>query len=139
MNPCVLIDQNQLSARAESQNSKHLKCFPLAHSIMNCIDLASRKPVKSHEDLQITDSSKENYLLYGCIMVSLYEPCVMCSMALVHSRVQSLVYFEKSDHQKGAFSDPKIDFNSLKVNHKISVFEYDSKEKKFMNLDSLTD
>ncbi len=33
-----------------------------------------------------------NYRLYGCVLVVTLEPCVMCAQAIVHARVDGVVY-----------------------------------------------
>ena len=50
-----------------------------------------------------------------------YEPCLMCTMAMVHSRVARIIYKEKNPIYLGALNE-KLNIQKLKVNHKFEIF-----------------
>ncbi|RWS23403.1 hypothetical protein B4U80_13382 [Leptotrombidium deliense] len=68
--------------------------YPLKHAVMCLIDAVAQK--------QLTQTSKNNdneeipYLLRGNDVFVIQEPCVMCSMALIHSRVKRLFFINKA-------------------------------------------
>ncbi|CAN9497964.1 unnamed protein product [Ophioblennius macclurei] len=84
---------------------------PLHHAIMVCIDLVARSQgggcysfdkyaacrftLPDSNELQKAPDSKESSQPYICTGYDLYvtrEPCVMCAMALVHSRIGRVFY-----------------------------------------------
>ena len=64
-------------------------CDPTAHAEINAI----RKACRTRKDLHLTD----------CTMYVTLEPCSMCLAAIVHSRLQKLIYGLPSP-KYGAFS-----------------------------------
>ncbi|KAF7791412.1 hypothetical protein EIP86_002428 [Pleurotus ostreatoroseus] len=76
------------------------------------------------EDIKAeSDSSKQNgshYLLTGLTLFISHEPCIMCSMALLHSRVKEIVYLVPMHKTGGCGSVacvPKLDG----VNHRFGI------------------
>lgn len=66
--------------------------------------------------------SQGQYLGTGLDLVSLEEPCVMCSMALVHSRIRRLVFSESTPSPlQGGILDLRIHLNR-KLNHNFEAF-----------------
>ncbi|ODV85299.1 hypothetical protein CANARDRAFT_28565 [[Candida] arabinofermentans NRRL YB-2248] len=71
---------------------------PIKHSIMNCIEEIAeneccRRKTASEED---SKASSNNYLCLNYHVYTTHEPCTMCSMALLHSRIDKLVYIKDS-------------------------------------------
>lgn len=72
---------------AHDLRSAHL----LEHSVMNAIrniadDELSQRQTSTHND--------EQYLCHDLLVYTTHEPCAMCAMALVHSRIGRLVYIK---------------------------------------------
>lgn len=63
---------------------------------------------------------RDEYLCTSALAVLYEEPCVMCAMALVHSRIQRL-YFQYSS-PNGAFTYHKLHERSLNYMYKIFQF-----------------
>lgn len=101
-----------------SIDERHL--HPLNHSIMRCIqnvaiyEQTRRKTCKKEEQHYLC----ENYHVY-----TTHEPCTMCSMALIHSRISRLIYLKQMD-KTGALN-PKSNEGYVIQNHKLlnSSFE----------------
>jgi hypothetical protein len=82
--------------------------------------------VWQHSTLQCINQFKvpeEDYLCTKAVAVLFEEPCIMCAMALVHSRVKH-VYFSE-DSKEGAFTHHKLQERSL--NYMYRIFKYQLK------------
>lgn len=62
----------------------------------------------------------DNYRLPGCTLYVTLEPCVMCAGAIVHARLQRLVY-GAADPKTGAAGSVFDIFGSSHVNHVVAV------------------
>ena len=93
---------------------------PLQHCTILLIDLVSHQPVYRRENLLVSPSSKR-YLLSNCSIYLSYEPCVMCSMALLHSRISTVYYLNKNEKYGALGSIYKI-HNLKKTNHRFRVY-----------------
>ncbi|BFZ65090.1 hypothetical protein YB2330_006253 [Saitoella coloradoensis] len=85
----VIIDPNTWIEVGSAHDTRRSTSHPLHHSIMNAITSvathhASLPPAPNPEDAP--------YLCKDYIVLTTHEPCVMCCMALVHSRIRLLVY-----------------------------------------------
>lgn len=95
--------------------------YPLDHAIIRLIN-------KYSEDYLIKD--KKRYLLTNLTLITHIEPCMMCSMALVHSRINRVIYTENNKNFMGSLNK-ELNINNLGVNHKYEVFQYDPAQKRF--------
>lgn len=68
---------------------------PLQHSVMRAIAKIAEDSLKRRQE----DNDFESYLCHNMVVFTLHEPCSMCAMALVHSRIGRLVYWKS--HPKG--------------------------------------
>lgn len=99
----ILVQDNQLIASAFNQSIQD--CDPSGHAEI----IALRKSAKLIE----------NYRLLNTTLYVTLEPCIMCTGALIHARIQRLVF--------GAF-DPKAgavcsvcQLLDIKLNHRIEI------------------
>jgi len=116
------------------KSSKH----PLRHATLNVIRAladhrASTSSVfttpSSASELPPTDSTSPslrngtNYLLTDLTLFITHEPCIMCSMALIHSRVKEVVYLYPSPKTGGCGGSVCVP--GLKgVNHRFGVWRW---------------
>ena len=83
--------------------------------------ISSNDPSAHAEIIALRDACRHfnNYRLASCAMFVTLEPCLMCTGALVHSRIERLVFAAKDDKSGVIVSNiNSLDFRFL--NHKIS-------------------
>ncbi len=91
---------------AEAFNQPIGRCDPTAHAEICAIRLAS--------------SVVGNYRLVGCTLYSSIEPCLMCAGAVMHARLDRIVY-GAPEPRGGAVSGETDYFAALQHLHKIEV------------------
>lgn len=67
---------------------------PLHHSVMEGIQLVADAEKQKRQAKQ----NNTNYLLNHFTVYTSHEPCVMCCMALVHSRIARLIYLQANKY-----------------------------------------
>lgn len=115
---------------------------PLTHCAMNAIDLVSKKQRESAPDIEIEhvkrtvthsdpDSSSAaessatkpvEYLCTNAIALFVREPCIMCSMALLHSRIACVIYAVPNPERGGLGSRFPIHCESA-LNHHFYAYK----------------
>jgi tRNA(adenine34) deaminase len=110
----VIVHQNRIIGRGYNQIEK-LK-DPTAHAEMIALTAAS--------------SNLNNWRLSECDIYVTLEPCVMCTGALLHSRIKNL-YFSAFDPKFGACGSVYNIAEEGKYNHKLNVFSgiYDNESR----------
>ena len=88
---------------------------PLSHSIMRVIQVVSEQAVAGAEEEQ------DPYLCTGLDLYVLVEPCAMCAMALVHSRVRRVAY-GIVNRDAGAYESNYLLHTLPSLNHRYRVF-----------------
>ena len=73
---CVIVKEGKVVARAH--NRKEKKNCALFHAEIECIQKATKK--------------LDNWNLKGCEIYVTLEPCMMCTGALVNSRIDKIIY-----------------------------------------------
>lgn len=101
--------------------ASNTESHPLKHEIMVCIDEISR--IRS-----IGPVSVDNYLCKGLDLYTWREPCVMCGMALVHSRV-ARVFIRERRAVGGAFGSPYGIQSRKGLNHHYKVYHWKEENK----------
>lgn len=61
-----------------------------------------------------------NYRLEGCTLYATLEPCAMCAGAILHARIERLVY-AAGDPKAGACGSVLSVMNHPQLNHKVEV------------------
>eukprot|EP00928_Gymnodinium_smaydae_P023338 TRINITY_DN19302_c0_g1_i2.p1 TRINITY_DN19302_c0_g1~~TRINITY_DN19302_c0_g1_i2.p1 ORF type:complete len:293 (-),score=58.36 TRINITY_DN19302_c0_g1_i2:94-972(-) len=120
---CVIVDKNGRElARATDESDAH----PLRHSVMVAIEKVAESARKV--DAEGVPEAKrartdEDYLCQDCEVVTTHEPCVMCAMALVHSRVR-LVAYRASDEAFGGLGGCFSLHACPSLNHQLRVLRW---------------
>lgn len=122
-NCCILADFEKKIIFTEVE-SHFVTENPLKHVIMLTIDKFSH--------ICLNNNLTDQYLLNGLVMFVYFEPCLMCAMALTHSRLKRIIYIEKNHVYMGAMNE-HLSITKLKTNHKIEVFQYDFESKAFIS------
>jgi tRNA(adenine34) deaminase len=92
------------------------------------ISKAFNQPITHHDPsahaemlaLRAAAKSEENYRLPGSTLYVTLEPCVMCAGAMLHARVDRVVY-GAPDPKTGAAGSVLDVFSSKQINHQTSV------------------
>lgn len=92
------------------------------------ISKAFNKPISNHDPsahaemlaLRQAALSEENYRLPGTTLYVTLEPCTMCAGAILHARVDRIVY-GASDPKTGAAGSVLDVFSSKQINHQTAV------------------
>lgn len=100
----VLVKDDQLIA--EAFNQPITLCDPTAHAEILTLRSAA--------------TSLQNYRLVNTTLYVSLEPCAMCAMALIHARVERVV-FGASDPKTGAAGSVYSILGTDQLNHKIKV------------------
>lgn len=121
----------------------HGYCTLLDHSIMSGIkSVAEREARRRH---QVENGEREDtgsvYLCLDFDVYTTHEPCSMCSMALIHSRVKRCIFLQsmtKTGCLKTESGDGYCMHNNRKLNSKYEVFQWIGDEYKTPTLDKNT-
>lgn len=89
---------------------------------------AFNKPIANHDPsahaemlaLRAAALAEENYRIPGSTLYVTLEPCAMCSGAMLHARIDRVVY-GAPDHKTGAAGSVLDLFASKQINHQTSV------------------
>lgn len=92
------------------------------------ISKAFNKPITNHDPsahaemlaLREAAFAEENYRIPGSTLYVTLEPCAMCSGAMLHARIERVVY-GASDPKTGAAGSVLDIFASKQINHQTSV------------------
>lgn len=108
---CVIVKDEEVIARAH--NKKQCKQDATAHAEIECIKKAEKKLGTWHLD--------------GCEMYVTLEPCIMCTGALINTRINKVYYAAKDP--KGGALDSNIKIKEVKnINHYPSIEFKEDKE-----------
>nr|XP_019049082.1 hypothetical protein I302_02863 [Kwoniella bestiolae CBS 10118]OCF28012.1 hypothetical protein I302_02863 [Kwoniella bestiolae CBS 10118] len=111
--------------RASSNDTRVSEKHPLRHSALNCIkSIANLRTVPPFTEITPTRNGAD-YLLTSLSLFITHEPCVMCCMALLHSRVKEVFYvFDKPNG--GGLSGSGLGINARNdLNHKFQAWRFD--------------
>nr|XP_018267059.1 uncharacterized protein I303_01042 [Kwoniella dejecticola CBS 10117]OBR89217.1 hypothetical protein I303_01042 [Kwoniella dejecticola CBS 10117] len=111
--------------RASSHDTRQSENHPLRHAALNCIkSIANLRTVEPF--ISITpERNGSDYLLTSLTLFITHEPCVMCCMALLHSRVREVFYIFPRK-KGGGFNGSELGIHARKdLNHRFEAWRYD--------------
>jgi tRNA(adenine34) deaminase len=84
--------------------------------------ITARDPTAHAEVLALREAARElaNYRLAGCTLIVTVEPCLMCAGALVHARIDRLVY-GAPEPKAGAILSAVTALDHPRLNHRFPV------------------
>ena len=97
---CVIVKDNKIISRG--YNIRESKQNPAGHAEMVAINKASKK--------------LKNWRLEDCELYVTLEPCIMCSGAIIQSRIKT-VFFGAYDPKGGAFGSSINVLEATNINH----------------------
>ena len=103
---CVIVKDNKIIARGH--NVRESKNSPIGHAEIEAINKASKK--------------LKSWRLEGCDIYITLEPCIMCSGAIIQSRIEN-IYFGASDPKGGAIISSINVLDAKNINHHPKVHE----------------
>jgi len=130
---CVIVDpkRNCVMASAHDERETGGGGHPLHHAVMRCIakvaetDLKTwpKEPSRKRSLGEDQGTKNKPYLCNGYDLFVTHEPCVMCAMASLHSRIGRVFWCVKNTYaeQSGLGGDYMLHKDS-RLNHRFKVF-----------------
>ena len=86
--------------------------------------IGQHDPTAHAEIMALRDAAQNlgNYRLPGCTLVVTVEPCTMCAGALVHARIERLIFGAREPKAGAVCSSARV-LDNLGLNHKVIVIE----------------
>lgn len=108
---CVIVKDDKIIARGHNQ--RETKQSPIGHAEIVAVNKASKK--------------LKSWRLEGCDIYVTLEPCIMCSGAIIQSRINK-VYYGASDPKGGALGSSINVLEANNINHHPEVISEVLKE-----------
>jgi tRNA-specific adenosine deaminase 3 len=121
----LLVDPRTSKVLLTANDTRVSTSHPLKHAIMNLLnDLPSLLPGnQSAETPPISHNEEEQYYASMYDVYITHEPCTMCCMALVHSRIRRLIFWKGTVNGAREIGWMKGDEIDGLLNHRFMCFE----------------
>ena len=104
---------------AESNDTRHSTAKPLSHAVPSLLSYVAGLDLSNNRPALAFDES--TYLLTGLTVFLTHEPCLFCAMALLHSRIGTLIWMRESPGSGGCGSVYNL-HESKGTNHRFEVW-----------------
>jgi tRNA-specific adenosine deaminase 3 len=119
---CVIVDRDGRELAATTDTSAPDR--PLRHAVMSGIEaIADARVAASAKAGTKRAIADDEHLCCDCEVVTTHEPCLMCAMALVHSRVKTVVYL-RPDPEFGGLGGKVSLHTCSSLNHQFRVLTW---------------
>lgn len=85
------------------------------------VSLGQKKTKGDSDTIDFLLGNNSQYYCEGLYVFTIYEPCIMCSMALVHNRISRIYFIQNNVKDGGLIS--KIAINDYNINSHYLVFK----------------
>lgn len=123
-NVCIIEDpcDHTVVYRTNNTQINQDKVHPLKHAVIKTLEsVALSQSLGKHSGQRASANLADPYLCTGFNVYLLNEPCLMCSMALVHSRVGKVFYI--NENQQGALATGYGLHFLKELNHHYQVYQ----------------
>ena len=118
--------QPTIGLRAQSTDTRISASHPLRHAVLNCVRAIAHLRTVPPFSTAIPTRNGADYLLTSLSLFITHEPCVMCCMALLHSRVREVFYI--FPRKRGGGFEGGLGIHGRKdLNHRFEVWRWDGK------------
>lgn len=118
----LLIDTKSSNVLLTAHDTRVSTKHPLNHAVMNLLNkLSTHILCQPAHDLK--DGEEEQYYAQMYDVYTTHEPCTMCCMALVHSRIRRLIFWKATKTGARELGWMKGDEEDPTLNHRYLCFE----------------
>jgi len=118
----MLIDPKVSQVLLTTHDTRVSTGHPLNHAVMNLLSKLS-KHFLSQPAQKASDGEEEQYYAQMYDVYTTHEPCTMCCMALVHSRIRRLIFWKPTKTGARELGWMKGDEEDPTLNHRYLCFE----------------
>jgi tRNA-specific adenosine deaminase 3 len=108
--------------RAEGTDTRRSTAHPLRHASLNCVASVAQLRTRPPFSQMTPARNGADYLLTSLTLFITHEPCVMCSMALLHSRVKEVIFV--IPRQKGGGFNEFAIHQRKDLNHRFDAWRW---------------
>jgi tRNA-specific adenosine deaminase 3 len=115
----LIVDPSTSRILASTYDTRISSCQPLNHSILTAINLLAISPVGE----QSGKKRGKRYYASGYDFYTTHEPCIMCCMAMIHSRARRCVFWKEMKYTGGKSLGWNKEFK-----HRYMIFQWVGEE-----------